>query len=252
MKRKIALFLCISFITSIFMMGCGTAAQRPVPPEQEQDQTTDLSTSERRVMASSISNIAEQVEGVERAAVVVTTEADTMNLDQQPNGVSPSPDVIDTPPPEGADVRDNATGVRDDATGVRDDVTTPRDTNVGQDGRTVPMQDGQAPMRDVSPTPRDIGAPGPTEDRVTVMVGLDMNDEAADDANRRQEIQQEVVTSIEESDPRIEEVLVTTDPNLVRQINDIAAGIIDGRPIQEFQEDIIQLNNEIQPERRSF
>lgn len=58
----------------MFLGGCHKAnqQQKPLNPKNKQDNLLEISNSEQRIMASKISNLSEEVEGVNRAAVIIT------------------------------------------------------------------------------------------------------------------------------------------------------------------------------------
>ena len=51
------------------------------------------------------------------------------------------------------------------------------------------------------------------------------------------------------ADTRINQVLVTTDPTMIKRINDVAAGIIEGKPIQSLEKDINTLTNDLKKQK---
>jgi len=61
-----------------------------------------------------------------------------------------------------------------------------------------------------------------------------------------------MVKDLTASDRRISQVLVTTDPNLIKRINDVAAGIIEGKPIQNFQTEINDITGKLKQQRPAF
>jgi YhcN/YlaJ family sporulation lipoprotein len=86
---------------------------------------------------------------------------------------------------------------------------------------------------------------------IIVMVGLSLN-KNVDTADKTNEIKRTVVNRLRANDRRISQVLVTTDPNLITRINDVANGIIQGRPIQTFERDINDIGRELQMQQPAF
>lgn len=80
---------------------------------------------------------------------------------------------------------------------------------------------------------------------LVAMVGLTVSAAISNDANKVNAIKQTVADKLRASDTRINQVLVTTDPTMIKRINDIAAGIIEGKPLQSFEKDINTLTNEL-------
>ncbi|MEN6349813.1 MAG: YhcN/YlaJ family sporulation lipoprotein [Syntrophomonas sp.] len=84
---------------------------------------------------------------------------------------------------------------------------------------------------------------------LVAMVGLTLTAAINNDANRVNEIKQAVADKLKASDSRINQVLVTTDPTMIKRINDIAAGIIEGKPIQSLEKDINTLTNDLKQQK---
>lgn len=179
--KKRTIFLLILFSLALGLSGCGKAAQKPAPdatPESGVQQTTD---SEKRIMASRFSNLAMEVDGVQKATVVVANPGTANGSGSGVLGLtSPAPEVPHA----------NAGGL-------------------------------------------------------VVMAGLNLAPEAMQDGNRTNSIKEEVKARIMGSGDQISEVLVTTDPNMIKKLQDIAAGIIQGQPLQSYTQDLNELDNKI-------
>jgi len=85
----------------------------------------------------------------------------------------------------------------------------------------------------------------PANNRYTVLVGLTLNSEVKED--QTEAIKKEVSEKLSKTDKRIDRVLVTTNPDLVRRIEDIARGILGGKPVQSFAEEITEVTRRIVP-----
>ncbi|HZK43092.1 MAG TPA: YhcN/YlaJ family sporulation lipoprotein [Syntrophomonadaceae bacterium] len=83
MQKKLTFIYLIIFIAFFMLTGCQNKAEkRPIPPNKSEEQV-GLTDSESRVLSSRISNLAIQVEGVNRASVVVVrTELSAMDFVQ--------------------------------------------------------------------------------------------------------------------------------------------------------------------------
>ncbi|MDD3269391.1 MAG: YhcN/YlaJ family sporulation lipoprotein [Syntrophomonadaceae bacterium] len=217
MKRKT--FLLLSLCLSLFLLinGCSnTAAKKPITPtpQKQTTQNGQLTESERRVMASKLSKMAEEVDGVKKATVVVadlglssnngiTTPVPGPNTSNKGISTNPTPgNMEDAPLPN-----QNTT-----STGQTKNITTNDDVWLGNDNQASGM---------------------------IIMVGLTLDSANQDKATA---IQTQVRNKLKASDKRISQVLVSTDPNMIKRINDVAAGIIQGKPIKTFQKDINELN----------
>ena len=81
------------------------------------------------------------------------------------------------------------------------------------------------------------------KNELVALVGLTLNQGSASQA---QSIKNTVTKKVKGVDSRVTQVLVTTDSNLVRRIGDIAAGIIEGKPIKSYARDVKELNRMLQ------
>jgi len=149
--------------------------------------TTEMTASERRVMANKLSKMAENVKGVKRASVVVSSIGMTN-------------------------------------TGVTSTTNKMTNTNAARTNYS-----GQI-----------------------ILVGLTLEPTATRDSATINKVKSTVATKLKASDRRISQVLVTTDPTMIKRINDVAAGIIEGKPIQNFQRDITDISGKIKKERVTF
>ncbi|MGE5543884.1 MAG: YhcN/YlaJ family sporulation lipoprotein, partial [Bacillota bacterium] len=57
----------------------------------------------------------------------------------------------------------------------------------------------------------------------------------------------EVTNKLDKADKRVTRVLVTTNPDLVRRIEDIARGVLAGKPVQSFAKEITEVTKRIAP-----
>jgi hypothetical protein len=191
LRKIITLLLCVSFLL-IGLVGCQTTAKKPMTPARKpgvtaKKPTTEMTASERRVMANKLSKMAENVKGVKRASVIVSS------------------------------------------IGM---------TNTGTTATTNKMTNTNAARTNYSGQ--------------VIMVGLTLEPTATRDAATINKIKSTVANKLKASDRRISQVLVTTDPNLIKRINDVAAGIIEGKPIQNFQSDINDISGKLKQQRPAF
>lgn len=158
MRKKVLWLLCLTMITMVLASGCQTEARKPVAPNNQAE--TDITSSERRVMADKLSNMAQEVNGVRQATVLVSEV----------------------------------------------NITTNRASNA---------------------------------EGMVVMVGLTLNEGA-----NEKTVKDQVARKLKASDRSISQVLTTTDPGLVRKINDVAAGMLEGQPIQTYEDEITEINRQ--------
>lgn len=86
-----------------------------------------------------------------------------------------------------------------------------------------------------SPTPGETDVQG-----LIVMVGITVKS-GSDEAS----VKEQVVSKLKAADGRVSHVLVTTDPALIKKINDVAAGLLEGKPFQTMKDNINTINREI-------
>lgn len=76
-----------------------------------------------------------------------------------------------------------------------------------------------------------------------VIVGLTLANQ--NDAAQAQAIENTVSEQIKSSDPNVKSVMVTRSPELIQKIDTIANGIVGGRPVNDFKQDIDELAQKI-------
>ncbi|MEN6351643.1 MAG: YhcN/YlaJ family sporulation lipoprotein, partial [Syntrophomonas sp.] len=161
MRRKSLVWFCLCLFLLVFLNGCqSNAAKKPVTPTPAKKTVENgMTPSERRVLASKLSKMAEGVNGVKKAAVVVA------------------------------------------------DVGVSNSAGTNTQNKNVPFMN----------TKQGSG--------LIVMVGLTMDQTIMKDSTKVKNTKNMVMSKIKASDKRISQVLVTTDPNLIKRINDVAVGI---------------------------
>ena len=171
MYRKAGFFLLI-FLLSVLLLGCQAAEKKPLKtPSQDKN---SISASDRRVLADRLSRLATQVEGVQKATVVISEVT----------------------------LADNAAN----------------SSKMGTVGN-------------VNPDRSDVDISG-----MIVMLGISINNQLDEEQTKAA-----VQKKLKASDKRISQVLVTSDPELVKKINEVAAGIIKGEPIAKQQMNLLEL-----------
>lgn len=165
MKIKVNLLLFL-FIAGLFWLGGCQAEKKPVTPQKTANKS-QITESDKRIMANRFSNIAQQVEGVTKATVVIASADATMNP-----------------------------------------ATSKTGTSAG---------------------------------KLVVMVGLTLDART----NASETLQKTVLSTVKKrilaADNRITDVLVTADPNMVKKINDVAAGLIEGKPVLTYARSAAEL-----------
>jgi hypothetical protein len=192
------------------------------------DRTDEQMTeSERRALASRLSDLAEQVDGVTDATVVVSSIGMTNN----------GPDAGTN---AGRQMQPNSNG---------NDGIAPLNNNQGMPTNRTTTNNRATNNTNMNNMQNQTD--GNSVSGLMVMVGLSLNDKV-NGADQTNQIKRSVMNKLKASDKRISQVLVTTDPGLVQRLTDVAAGIIQGRPIQGFQNDIDDLTRNMRQQNPAF
>ncbi len=77
--------------------------------------------------------------------------------------------------------------------------------------------------------------------KIVVMAGLTINKESMATNAKQESIKNMVKQKIKSSDKRVTDVLVTTDANMVKKINDVASGLIEGKPVLSYARSATEL-----------
>ena len=73
MQKKIAGIILVSLLLAMSIMGCQQAAKKPFTDDTDKEIAGEMTENERRVLAGRLSNMAEEVEGVKKASVVISS-----------------------------------------------------------------------------------------------------------------------------------------------------------------------------------
>lgn len=199
MKRTQTLLLCFILLFTMTAAGCNQAAKKPVNPDQSQNQSyrvkpnNTMNTSDKRVMASRLSSIAENVSGVKTATVIVDTGQTATGRDYTKTGSDLVPNPTKTPNPGQARVGNKTMNTAADA-------------------------------------------------KAMAMVGITLEDPSIMGSKKERAIKQNVRQRLMSSETKLSEVLVTSDPTMIKKLKDVAAGILEGRPTSSYARDIQELN----------
>ncbi len=173
MKRKMLIFVFIAAI--ILSAGC-QQAKKPytAPKTTTPSNPTQVTESDKRIMANRFSEIAKAVPGVMTATVVVA-------------GADAAMDTSKT------------------STTAKSELSTK------------------------------------SASKIVVMVGLTLNKESMATDAKQESIKNMVKQKIKNNDKRVTDVLVTTDANMVKKINDVASGLIEGKPVLSYARSAAEL-----------
>ncbi|MEA4924776.1 MAG: YhcN/YlaJ family sporulation lipoprotein [Syntrophomonadaceae bacterium] len=212
LKKIMTIILCVLFITTVLVSGCSQNAKKPQPEDTSNSGVQQTSDADNRIMASRFSNLALDVNGVQKATVVVssTTVANPLNVSSNSNSAATL-----TPAQSGTTTTSNLS-----------------DTNQsGSELSGISSNPGAA--ADIDPG------------RLVVLAGLTLNAAAMQDKDQENKVKEEVKTKIMQSDQRVNEVLVTTNPDMIKKLQDVAEGVIQGKPLQNYAQDINELDKSI-------
>lgn len=188
MQKKAILLICILLCGLLAIIGCGQNAKKPTPDTNPNSGVQQTSDAEKRVMANRFSNLAVEIDGVQKATVVVASKPDMNNTMVDPFSGQSSPST------------------KVDTAGV--------DTN-------------------------------PEAGNLVVMVGINLSQTVGQDTNKVNSIKEQIKTKIKADNNNVREVLVTTNPDLIKKLQDVAAGIIQGQPVQNYAQDINELDQNL-------
>lgn len=184
-KRALVLILCMLIM---IIAGCQTAAKKPLTPDNMSYDTTNtsrLTETQKQSMTNRLSNVAESVQGVRQATVIVTDTASAMTPGSMDQG------------------------------------------NTGNNGGINNTRNYTTGVSNQNP-------------EVMVMVGLTVNSGVMQNTRNLNQIQRTVANRIKASDRRVDQVLVTTNSDLVSRMNNIATSISNGKPVQRDVTDLQQ------------
>lgn len=228
MKKNCSIIMLLSILLVVTAAGCQTASQKPIERDQNLNVTPNqvdsdfmLTDSEARAIANRLAIIAEQVEGVDRASVIVADLA---------------PDVNDTT--GGRRYSVNNTGGNNNRYNY---TSSPTRINNGASGNNV-VDLNLNNDNTITRTRGDTNGNNDNADNngIVAIVGITLDKSMMND-NQVKSIKQKVVNKLKACDNRISNVMVTTDPNLILRINNVASGIVQGKPIANFRDDINDL-----------
>lgn len=210
MYKKTAFIFLIIFSLSIVISGCqNTAQKKPQTPKQEINQT-NLTDSERRILASKVSNTVEQVEGVNRASVIVARAGfNQMGFTQKTGNTTANPaqkNLATNPMASFPDINSNNPNALTD------------DNN------------------------RNMAVPG---GGFIVIIGTSVSEKISDDSEAWNKIKETITEKVTASDGRISQVYITKDPETISKIDELAAAALQGKVSDDYEDEIKDILNEV-------
>lgn len=229
MQKKIAGIILVSLLLAMSIMGCQQAAKKPFTDDTDKEIAGEMTENERRVLAGRLSNMAEEVEGVKKASVVISSIGMTQDNTTVPKTTTEN---VNTGTAERTTMPANP-GTTDINTPVTPKINTPGITS-NTNKRT------------------DVNDNTVNQTGLVVMVGITLDDNIKNDKDRMDAIKQKVADRLQGADTRISQVLVTGDPDLIKRINNVASGLLKGEPLNNFAKDIKNLGRDLQKEMPAF
>jgi hypothetical protein len=215
-KKLLSLVLILVLFS---FAGCQKAAEKPALPEKKPEpvNNNELSAAERRTMAFKLAKTARDVDGVQSATVIISSIGMTNNLPSEVN-----------------DARDPDNNMNDSS----DFTNEPRNNN--ESNNTANNQENTSNLNNSS-----VDYSG-----IVVIIGLDLNSSVKN--NNANIIKKTVMNLIKASDERISQVIVISDSSIVKRFNNIASAIINGEPINNFENEVKDLNRQLKEQKPTF
>lgn len=208
-KKRVLIFLII-FSLSIIIAGCQNTAQKK-PQTPNKINQTSLTDSERRILASKVSNMAEQVEGVNRASVIVARAGIGQMGFTQKTGSRTAKNNLATNQPNNPMVN-------------YPDINSNNPNTLTDDNN------------------RNMALPG---GGVIVIIGTSVTPEIRDDLKAWNKIKETITEKVTASDGRISQVFITNDPETVGKIDELASAALQGEVSEDYEDEIRDILNEV-------
>ncbi len=204
--RKLITLLLIVFVVSL--VGCQNTAQKKIV--NPNNTNNNLTESEHRVMAGKISNLATEVEGVNKASVVIAR----INLSDK--------DFIKNTD----STKVGSSGGQLDKGNKNNSSTAYPDIN--SDNINTVTDDNN----------RNMASPG---GGLVVLIGINVNDSIKQDSNKLNRLINNIEEKVRSQEFMASKVYISSNPEIVGRIDTIAAGTLQGENINDYTEEIISI-----------
>ncbi len=234
MKRAAVILIVILVLSMV--VGCQTASNKPLTPDQNQTDNLQSTANDNQAMVNRFENLAEQVPGVDQAYVAISNS----------NAKNPGIGTINTNPGTNAPRTNTNMGTNAPRTNIDTNMgtnaprTNPTTDNVNNRA-TQPLGNQGDRFNNNSTTSNNINRTN--DNNIVVMVGLKLDN--PDDTATMTDIENRVESSIKNADNRVSQVLITTDAGMIQQINDVNKDIKNGTPIESIQRSINNLTRNL-------
>lgn len=85
-----------------------------------------------------------------------------------------------------------------------------------------------------------------SNDKLVALVGVNLNDNIAGDNQQINAIKQKIKSDVMAQHTRVSNVLITTDAAMIKKINEVASGLLEGKAVQSYNNDVKQIQNQLQ------
>lgn len=204
--RKLITLLLIVFVVSL--VGCQNTAQKKIVNPSPTD--NNLTESEHRIMAGKISNLAIEVEGVNKASVAIAR----INLSDK--------DFIKNPDSTkaGSSGGQLDKGNKNNSSSAYPDINSDNINTVTDDNN------------------RNMASPG---GGLVVLIGINVNDSIKQDSNKLNSVINNIEEKVRSQEFMASKIYISSNPEIVGRIDTIAAGTLQGENINDYTEEIISI-----------
>lgn len=227
-----AVFLTLLLFT---IMGC-TTSYKPLSPDTNMTDKTNVSTSDNQAMVNKFTRLAESVSGVKSAAVAITTSSLTNN-----NGVGTINNNPGTTNPNTTNYNNttNPNNMYQNNRMNNQNLSSPNTNNIYNNNNRTGTAQSPILRNNYNNT-----ATNTNNREMIVMVGINLESDKAE-PNTVSDVAKEVERKIKSSDSQVAQVLVTSNPVSVNKIKSVSNSIMRGTPIENLQNDISDLTRSL-------
>lgn len=211
-RKRWTVVICLLILMMGFMAGCQGAAKKPMSPQSNQETVP-------------------KSQNLSTAPDVTLTDAEAKAMAKKL-----------------AAMADRVTGVQKATVVVTEGTETTSTNRVGKRVTTVNNDrfNGMADNTATVPGTRT-AARG-----IVVMVGLDVDRSMISNTAEMERLKSKVADKLLNADNRISRVYVTSDPELVKRISNMATDIIKGKPLSRMKNDLNNLMDRMKGESSAF
>ncbi len=226
MKRVTVILITTLILINI--VGCQTSSNKPLT--QDQNQTNNLQSqvdnNQNQVIVDKFKNLAEQVSGVKKAYVAISTPNVSNNNGIGTINTNPDYNTPGTTTNTNTDINTKNNIIKRDPLGMNE---------INNNTNNLPTYN--------PPSPSSTSNITSTANNMVVMVGLKLD--STNNNSNMSNIEKMVENKIKNADSRVTQVLVTTDSGMISEINSINNSIKNGTSVQSIQTSINNLTRKL-------